>query len=46
MRRRVEDRQPLVSTLWLSNDAHRVPVRLDVDAGFGHVSVELVSYRP
>ena len=46
MQRRVEDRQPLVSTLWLSNDVHRVPVLLDVDAGFGHVNVELVSYRP
>jgi hypothetical protein len=46
MQRRVEDRQPLVSTLWLSNDVHRVPVLLDLDAGFGHVNVELVSYRP
>jgi hypothetical protein len=44
--RRVEDRQALVSTLWLSNDEHRVPVALDLDAGFGHVRVELVSYRP
>jgi hypothetical protein len=46
MQRRVEDRQPVVSTLWLSNDARRVPVLLDLDAGFGHVRVELVSYRP
>jgi hypothetical protein len=44
--RRVEDRRPLVSTLWLSNDARRVPLVLDLDAGFGHVRVELVSYRP
>jgi hypothetical protein len=44
--RRVQDRQPFVSTLWLSNDARRVPLILDLDAGFGHVRVELVSYRP
>jgi hypothetical protein len=46
MERRVQDRQPLVSTFWLSNDARRVPLILDLDAGFGHVRVELVSYRP
>ncbi|PYR66982.1 MAG: hypothetical protein DMF88_14410 [Acidobacteria bacterium] len=46
LERRVEDRQPVVSTLWLSNDPHRVPVLLDLDAGFGRVRVELVSYRP
>ena len=46
MQRRVEDRQPLVSTVWLSNDARRVPLVLELDAGFGHVRVELVSYRP
>lgn len=46
IQRRVQDRQPLVSTLWLSNDARRVPLALDLDAGFGHVRVELMSYRP
>jgi len=46
VQRRVEDRQPLASTIWLSNDERRVPVVLDLDAGFGHVRVELVSYRP
>jgi hypothetical protein len=46
MQRRVEDRQPLASTIWLSNDERRVPLVLDLDAGFGHVRVELVSYRP
>jgi uncharacterized protein DUF3108 len=45
IQRRVQDRQPFVSTLWLSNDARRVPLILDLDAGFGHVRVELVSYR-
>ena len=33
------------STLWLSNDERRVPLVLDLDAGFGHVRVELVSYQ-
>jgi len=42
--RRADDRQPLASTIWLSNDARRVPLVLDVDAGFGHVRVELVRY--
>jgi hypothetical protein len=46
LERRIEDRRPFVSTLWLSNDERRVPVLLDLDAGFGHVRVELVSYRP
>jgi len=46
VRRRVEDRQPLTSTVWLSNDERRVPLVLDLDAGFGHLRVELVSYSP
>ena len=46
VKRRVEDRQPLASTIWLSNDERRVPLVLDLDAGFGHVRVELVSYSP
>ena len=45
VQRRVEDRQPLASTIWLSNDDRRVPLVLDLDAGFGHVRVELVSYQ-
>jgi len=44
--RRADDRQPLASTIWLSNDERRVPLVLDLDAGFGHVRVELVSYSP
>jgi hypothetical protein len=44
LKRRVEDRQPLVTTIWLSTDQRRVPLLLDFDAGFGHVRVELVSY--
>ena len=46
LQRRLEDRQPLVSTIWLSSDERRVPLMLDLDAGFGHVRVELVSYEP
>ena len=46
VQRRAEDRQPLAATIWLSNDERRLPLILDVDAGFGHVRVELVSYRP
>jgi Protein of unknown function (DUF3108) len=44
LKRRVEDRRPLVSTIWLSNDQRRIPLVLELDAGFGHVRVELVSY--
>jgi hypothetical protein len=44
--RRLERRQGLGATLWVSTDARRVPVRLDLSAGFGQVRVELVDYRP
>jgi len=37
--------QPSV-TMWLSDDSHRVPLAVDVDAGFGHVRLELVRYEP
>jgi hypothetical protein len=46
IQRRAQDREPLASTIWLSNDERRVPLVLDLDAGFGHVRVELVSYSP
>jgi hypothetical protein len=46
IQRRAADRQPLASTIWLSNDDRRIPLLLDLDAGFGHVRVELVSYSP
>jgi len=46
LQRRAADRQPLAATIWLSNDDRRLPLILDLDAGFGHVRVELVSYRP
>jgi len=44
--RRIQDRQGIVSTLWLSNDDRRVPLALDVTAGFGQLRVELATYRP
>lgn len=46
LRRRVEQREPLAATVWLSNDARRVPLALELEAGFGHVRVELQSYEP
>jgi hypothetical protein len=42
----VEDRRPILATLWLSQDPLRVPVALEVDAAFGRLRVELVGYRP
>jgi hypothetical protein len=44
--RRLERRTGVRATLWLSTDARRVPVRLDLSAGFGQVRLELVDYRP
>jgi hypothetical protein len=46
LQRRVESREQLAAIVWLSNDARRVPLALDLDAGFGHVRVELESYQP
>jgi len=46
LERRLERRQAMELTLWISADARRVPLRLDLAAGFGRVRVELVDYRP
>jgi hypothetical protein len=46
IQRRIEDRQAITSTIWLSNDEHRVPLALDVAAGFGQMHVELATYHP
>jgi Protein of unknown function (DUF3108) len=46
VQRRADDRQSLAATMWLSNDERRLPLVFDLEAGFGHVRVELVSYRP
>ena len=45
LQRRVEEREQLSAVLWLSNEPRRIPLALDLDAGFGHVRVELESYR-
>ena len=45
LQRRVEEREQLKAILWLSNEPPRIPLALDLDAGFGHVRVELESYR-
>ncbi|MGH8187327.1 MAG: DUF3108 domain-containing protein, partial [Steroidobacteraceae bacterium] len=45
MRRRVERRRPVTATLWVSDDERKVPVALDLDANFGRVRLELVSYQ-
>lgn len=44
--RRVERRQPASLTLWLSDDERRVPLVVEVSAGFGQVRANLVDYRP
>lgn len=43
--RRIERRRPVASTLWLSADERRVPLRVIVDAGFGRIRAELKEYR-
>ncbi|MSO63082.1 MAG: DUF3108 domain-containing protein, partial [Acidobacteria bacterium] len=43
---RVQRRQPIASTIWLSDDARRVPLMVEVAAGFGRVRLKLVDYRP
>jgi hypothetical protein len=39
------DRDPLAITAWVSADARRIPLVIEVSAGFGSVRVELTSYR-
>ncbi len=43
---RVQRRAPPAIDLWLSADDRRVPLRIDVAAGFGRVRVELVESLP
>jgi hypothetical protein len=43
---RVQRRQPIRVTIWISADDRRVPLAADVAAGFGRVSLKLVDYRP
>jgi hypothetical protein len=46
LRERVERRRPLEITTWISADARRLPLRIDIEAGFGSVRAELTTYRP
>jgi len=43
---RVQRRAPPAIDLWLSADRRRLPLRIDVAAGFGRVRVELIETRP
>lgn len=43
---RVQRRQPMQATIWISADERRVPVAADISAGFGRVRLKLVDYRP
>ena len=42
---RVQRRQAVEATIWISADARRVPLAADVAAGFGRVRLKLVDYR-
>jgi hypothetical protein len=39
------DRGPLTVTAWISADERRIPLLVEVSAGFGSVRLELVDYR-
>ncbi len=43
---RVQRREGIESTIWVSDDARRVPLMVEVAAGFGRVRLKLVDYRP
>jgi hypothetical protein len=45
IRQRVERRAPVDVRLWLSDDARRVPLIVEIAAGFGRVRLELAGYR-
>ena len=46
IRRRVERRRPVTAVLWLSDDSRKVPLAMDIEAAFGRVRLELISYTP
>lgn len=46
MRSGVAPRRTAAVTLWVSDDARKVPLALDLEAGFGRIRLELVSYTP
>jgi hypothetical protein len=43
---RVQRRQGIDATIWISADQRRVPLQADITAGFGRVLLKLVDYRP
>lgn len=43
---RVQRRQAVEATIWISDDARRIPLAADISAGFGRVRLKLVDYRP
>jgi hypothetical protein len=45
LQRRVGAREPIRAIVWLSDDTARIPLAVDVDAGFGHVRLDLDSFR-
>ncbi|MEQ1757454.1 MAG: DUF3108 domain-containing protein [Vicinamibacterales bacterium] len=45
IRQRVERRRTPAASLWLSDDARRLPLALEVNAAFGRVRMELVSHQ-
>lgn len=42
LQQRIERRRPVDITVWMSLDARRVPIVVELDAGFGRVRAELV----
>jgi hypothetical protein len=46
MRRGSEARRFARALIWVTDDDRRLPVALDLEAGFGRVRLELVSYTP
>ena len=45
IRQRVDRRQPVTSTVWLSADARRIPLKVIVVAAFGRITLELTAYH-
>ena len=43
---RVQRRQGIAATIFISADARRLPLQADISAGFGRVLLKLVDYRP
>jgi hypothetical protein len=39
-------RRAAAAILWVSDDSRKVPLALDLEAGFGRIRLELVSYTP